>query len=68
MERLDWWCPAKNSVALREAIERLVINPEKRKAMGEAGRKRVVEKFQPEIIWQALFAIYQELLKSVNSH
>ena len=59
--------PAKNSVALREAIEELIINPEKRKAMGAAGRKRVEEKFQPEIIWQALFVIYQELLKNINS-
>lgn len=58
--------PPKNSRALSEAIEELINNSEKRYAMGQAGRKRVLEKFQPEIIWQALFKTYIELLKQNN--
>ena len=54
--------PSKNSQALSEAIEKLLTNPDMRKMMGKAGRQRVLNKFRPEIIWQGLYAQYQELL------
>jgi glycosyltransferase involved in cell wall biosynthesis len=54
--------PPKNSQALAEAIEHLILNPEKRHVMGQAGRERVLKKFKPEIIWQELYDIYLQLL------
>ena len=55
--------PPRNSVALSEALVHLMQNPERRKSMGEAGRERVLKKFKPEIIWQALYETYMELLR-----
>jgi glycosyltransferase involved in cell wall biosynthesis len=54
--------PSRDSRALAEAIEHLILNPEKRHAMGQAGRERVLKKFKPEIIWQELYDIYLQLL------
>jgi glycosyltransferase involved in cell wall biosynthesis len=56
----------RNRRALSGAIEELANNPGKRKAMGEVGRKRVLKKFKPEIIWQALYETYHELLQEKN--
>jgi glycosyltransferase involved in cell wall biosynthesis len=54
--------PPKNSMALREALQKLISNSGKRKEMGRAGRQRVLDKFRPEIIWQDLYRNYLELL------
>jgi glycosyltransferase involved in cell wall biosynthesis len=54
--------PPKDSRALSEAIQKLLLNPAMRKSMGQAGRQRVLDKFRPEITWQGLYEIYSELL------
>ena len=54
--------PPKDSLALEEAIHKLLINPKMRQSMGKAGRQRVLEKFKPEIIWQGLYDTYLELM------
>jgi glycosyltransferase involved in cell wall biosynthesis len=59
--------PPKESPALTRAIEKLILNPELRKEMGKAGRQRVVTKFKPEKIWQALYRNYFELLTLKNA-
>ena len=54
--------PPGNSKALAEAISLLLSNPEMRRQMGIAGRRRVIRDFQPEIISEALYKNYMELL------
>jgi glycosyltransferase involved in cell wall biosynthesis len=54
--------PPGQGILLAEAIESLLMDPEKRKEMGKRGRERVLRKFRPEIIWQALYENYVELL------
>jgi glycosyltransferase involved in cell wall biosynthesis len=59
--------PSQNSAALTEALDQLVRHPDQRKAMGQAGRQRVLEKFKPETIWQCLYDIYRDLLQKNQS-
>lgn len=54
--------PARNSVALADAIRKLLTDPELRQRMGKAGRERVVRDFPPEPIWEALYQEYMGFL------
>jgi glycosyltransferase involved in cell wall biosynthesis len=56
--------PPRDAAALGEAIRRLLLDHNLRQRMGAAGRDRVLKDFRPEVIWQALFEIYAELLGS----
>lgn len=56
--------PPRNSPALTMAIERLILNPDLGKRMGEAGREWVVQQFRPVLVWQALYEQYLELLQA----
>ena len=56
--------PPRDSQALAAAIERLVLDPELRHRMGQAGRQRALKDFRPEAIWQALYENYLELLNA----
>lgn len=56
--------PVRNSQALAAAIERLIVDPELRQQMGQAGRQRVLRDFRPEALWQAQYQQYRELLKA----
>lgn len=53
--------PVKNSQSLADAIQTLVENPALRKQMGNAGRKRVLEKFSSDIINQQFIGLYDKL-------
>ena len=55
--------PPRDSEALADAIIELLNDPEKRKQMGEAGRKRVEEMFTLEKMLNATYGLYEELLK-----
>jgi glycosyltransferase involved in cell wall biosynthesis len=50
--------PPGNAAALAAAVAGYLQNPGLAKAHGEAGRKRVLEYFRPEPIWEALLAVY----------
>lgn len=54
--------PAKSSVALADAIQKLLENPELRKQMGTAGRKLAEDAFSIENISSQHMGIYEELL------
>lgn len=54
--------PPRNCGALAEAISLLLSDPGMRRQMGINGRRRVIRDFKPEIIWQALYENYVELL------
>lgn len=55
--------PPRDSLALTEAISELVVNRKLRVRMGQAGRERVLRYFKPDIIWEALYQNYQELIE-----
>ncbi len=54
--------PSRNPQALAAAIERLILDPELRQQMGQVGRRRVLNDFQPELIWESLYREYRELM------
>ena len=56
--------PPGDSIALRDALIRLISDPALRARMGEEGRKRILEKFHPEDIYMALFLEYKQLLSN----
>jgi len=55
--------PIKDSVALANAIECLILNPGKRKKYGEAGRRLAERVFDVEKVVDAHLKVYQQLLK-----
>ncbi|GAB4581822.1 MAG: glycosyltransferase [Anaerolineales bacterium] len=54
--------PPQNSEALATAISRLLENVELRKAMGAAGRARVLAEFTPEKLLDRTQRVYREVL------
>jgi glycosyltransferase involved in cell wall biosynthesis len=54
-------CEPGNSLALAEAIENLVLDPERMKALGRAGQRAVFEKFSAEAMARETARIYLEL-------
>jgi glycosyltransferase involved in cell wall biosynthesis len=54
--------PPRDPEALAEAILRLLREPDLRRRMGEAGRKRVAEHFSVEQMVQKTEALYEHLL------
>jgi glycosyltransferase involved in cell wall biosynthesis len=56
--------PVDDPVALSAAITRLISNPSQAKAMGEAGRNLVMEKFTTEAMMSKIATCYKNLLTS----
>jgi len=54
--------PAQNVSELANALQHLLENPELRKAMGQAGRKMVVEEYSERQVIENTLAIYSGLL------
>jgi glycosyltransferase involved in cell wall biosynthesis len=54
--------PARDPVALAQAIRCYLTNPELRRAHGEAGRARVVADFAQEPLWELVLREYARLL------
>ncbi len=57
--------PPRDSLALADAIEELLVDPERRRAMGAAGRRLAEREFAIEQIVAAHLAIYEELRSNV---
>ncbi|MEJ5252657.1 MAG: glycosyltransferase family 4 protein [Armatimonadota bacterium] len=55
--------PPRDAEALREAIERYILQPDLRIQHGTAGRQRVLAEFRPEVIWRALYEQYHLLME-----
>ena len=55
--------PSHDADALADAMRSYLMNPELRAKHGKAGRKRVVEQFQQEVIWEAMYQEYCRLLR-----
>jgi rhamnosyl/mannosyltransferase len=56
--------PPADPASLREAIRHLIGDDELRGGMGEAGRRRVLDEFTPELLLQRVEAVYREILGS----
>ncbi len=54
--------PPRDAAALAAAIARYVDDPALRAAHGRNGRARVLAKFRPEILWEATYVKYGELV------
>jgi glycosyltransferase involved in cell wall biosynthesis len=54
--------PARDVTALSSAIEKLVLNPELRQAMGRAGRLRSETEFSNEIVCSQTLDLYRKLM------
>jgi glycosyltransferase involved in cell wall biosynthesis len=52
--------PARDPSALRAALERLLGDPELRRRLGEAGRRRAGERFSWAAVTDATLAAYAE--------
>jgi glycosyltransferase involved in cell wall biosynthesis len=53
----------RDSVALADAIQALIESPDKRKAMGQAGRKLAIEEFDVNKVVEEHLKIYTELME-----
>ncbi len=60
--------PPDDPEALAEAILVLLNSPEKRRVMGEAGRKRVEEFFTIDFMMQNIYKLYDEVLAGRAHH
>jgi rhamnosyl/mannosyltransferase len=60
--------PPRDSEALADAINALLDEPERARAMGEFARKRVERDFRAERVARAEFELYQEVLECRTSH
>ncbi len=56
--------PPKNSKALVEAIGKLILDENLRKQMGEASRKKVLEEFSLNIVFEQTLNAYKKLFKN----
>jgi len=59
--------PPGDSQALAEALQRLILNPELRRHLGQAGRHRVLGEFEPERLAELVFQDYVVMLQSKKS-
>ena len=61
-------CGAGDPQALAEAIEALLLNPARARALGEAGRRAVFERFSAETMAGAMVQAYAELAGKSQSN
>jgi glycosyltransferase involved in cell wall biosynthesis len=54
-------CAGDGAPALAEAIEELLLNPARARALGEAGRRAVFQRFSAEAMARATLQVYSEL-------
>ena len=54
-------CAAGDAPALAEAVEELLLNPARARALGAAGRRAVFQRFSAEAMAQATLHVYAEL-------
>ena len=59
--------PLRAPKALAEAVIELLRNPDKARAFGEAGRRRVEERFTQKRMLEETFALFDELIARKSS-
>jgi glycosyltransferase involved in cell wall biosynthesis len=58
--------PARDPVALRAALERLLADPELRRRLGSAGRERARERFSWDAVTDSTLAAYADALGTMG--
>ncbi len=58
--------PVKDAPALAGAMERMINDPEMRKRMGKAGRKKVEREFDEKIVIKKILEVYNKDRKPIN--
>jgi glycosyltransferase involved in cell wall biosynthesis len=58
--------PVKDSSSLARAMERMINDPEMRKRMGKAGRKKVEREFDEKIVIQKTLDVYNKGKHTLN--
>jgi glycosyltransferase involved in cell wall biosynthesis len=58
--------PPQNPLALAEAMEKLIVHPDMRRSMGQAGRDLVVGRFSSAKINQSTYEVYQRLVNEIG--
>jgi len=58
--------PSAGADAMAEAIESLLLDPERRRQLGEAGRRRVREAYSVECMRDAMVAAYAKMLDAAE--
>lgn len=53
--------PVQDSGSLAEAIRRYAADEKLRRRHGEAGRRRALDRFRPQVFWEALYQEYRRL-------
>lgn len=53
--------PSKNIIALQEAMQYMIDNPEKRLEMSKNSRSKILQNYQQEYIWNKLLKFYKTL-------
>jgi len=53
-------CAADNPQALAEAMEDLLLHPERARALGDAGQRAVFEQFSSEVMARATLKVFQD--------
>ncbi len=56
--------PPRDEMAFAQAVETLLIDPTLRQRFGEAGRKRVADEYDNEVLLERLNALYQRVIKA----
>jgi glycosyltransferase involved in cell wall biosynthesis len=57
-----------NAQALKEALKRLINDPELRRELGRNGRARVEQEFRQELVWQGQLEHFADLLVTGKRH
>jgi glycosyltransferase involved in cell wall biosynthesis len=55
--------PSRDAAAFASAIAEFLADPEKRKAMGEAGRRRAIERFSLDRMVGEMESLYESLAR-----
>ncbi len=56
-------CEPNDSKSLADALEELFLNPDRARALGEAGRRAVAEKFSAEAMARATLQVFESVVK-----
>ena len=56
----------RNSLALKNALNKLLSDDHLREKLGQHGRKWVESEFDRKLIWQRLFGVYRQILNKDN--
>ena len=55
-------CEPNDAMSLADALEELFLNPERARALGDAGRQAVAEKFSAEAMARATLQVFEAVV------